>query len=141
MPKSAEVSNIDGIRHSLAHILAAAILEKFPKAKLAIGPTIEHGFYYDFKLPRPVSEEDLADLEKIMRKWIVAGLPMKGRKVTPAEAKKIFKDQPFKLELIKDLVKAKQPLTVYSLGTGPATSYYLQPTSYFFADLCRGGHV
>ncbi len=139
--------SLDDSRHSLAHLLAAALLTKFPKAKLAIGPVIENGFYYDFKLPRSITTEDLAELEKTMRDWIAAGLPMKGKKVTPAEAKKLFKDQPFKLELIKDFAKDKKPLTVYALGSGPKDKYFsslssqLSARSYFFADLCRGGHV
>ncbi|MDP3975252.1 MAG: threonine--tRNA ligase [Candidatus Jorgensenbacteria bacterium] len=123
-----EQNKLDGIRHSLAHLLAAAVLEKYPKTKLAIGPTIEHGFYYDFKFPKAVSVEELKGFEKTMRKLIAQKLPFSGRKVTAAEAKKIFKDQPFKLELIKEFVKDKKPLTVYKTGD-------------IFLDLCRGGHV
>ena len=92
-----KADKLDGIRHSLAHLLAAAVLKKFPKAKLAIGPVIEHGFYYDFKLPRPLTPEDLKEFEKEMRHLVNQKLPFSGKKVTPAEAKKIFKDQPFKL--------------------------------------------
>lgn len=121
-------SDIDHIRHSLAHLLAAAVLEKYPKAKLGIGPTIEHGFYYDIKFPKTVTPEELPEFEKTMRKLIAAKLPFSGRKVTPAEAKKIFKDQPFKLDLIKEFVKEKKGLSVYKTGD-------------IFLDLCRGGHV
>ena len=64
MAKSAPEQNIDHIRHSLAHLLAMAVLKKFPKAQLGIGPTIENGFYYDFKIPRPLSHDDLPELEK-----------------------------------------------------------------------------
>lgn len=123
-----EQNKLDGIRHSLSHLLAAAVLEKYPKAKLGIGPTIEHGFYYDIQFPKAVSPEELKDFEKAMRKFIGAKLPFSGRKVTPAEAKKIFKDQPFKLDLIKEFVKEKKGLTVYKTGE-------------IFLDLCRGGHV
>lgn len=128
-----KADKLDGIRHSLAHLLAAAVLEKFPKAQLAIGPVIEHGFYYDFKLPRPLTPEDLKEFEKEMRHFVNQKLPFSGRKVTPAEAKKIFKNQPFKLELIKEFSSPpaggkKQPLTVYKTGD-------------IFLDLCRGGHV
>ncbi|MEK7090576.1 MAG: threonine--tRNA ligase, partial [Patescibacteria group bacterium] len=63
MAKPAKDSNIDNIRHSLAHLLAMAVLKKFPKAKLGIGPTIENGFYYDFKLPKPIGPEDLKEFE------------------------------------------------------------------------------
>ncbi len=119
---------MDNIRHSLAHLLATAVLKKFPKAKLAIGPVIENGFYYDFKLPRPLTPEDLKEFEKDMHHFVNQKFPFSGRKVTPVEAKKIFKDQPFKLELIKEFTKNKQPLTIYKTGD-------------IFLDLCRGGHV
>jgi threonyl-tRNA synthetase len=120
--------NLENIRHSLAHLLAAVVLEKFPGTKFGIGPTIEDGFYYDFELPRPLKPEDLKDLEKKMRDLIRKKLAFKGKKVSAAEAKKIFKDQPFKLDLIKEFVKEKKGLTVYKTGE-------------VFEDLCRGGHV
>lgn len=130
-------NNIDHIRHSLAHLLAAAVLEKYPKAKLGIGPTIESGFYYDILLANKhksgresarITDVDLPEIEKAMRKFVAQKLPFSGRKVTPAEAKKLFKDQPFKLDLIKEFVKEKKGLTVYKTGD-------------IFLDLCRGGHV
>lgn len=127
MKRGAEL-NIDDVRHSLAHLLAAAVLKKFPKAKLGVGPVIEDGFYYDFKLPRSISDEDLPELEKTMRGLVERGLDFKGKEVKPAEAKKIFKDQPYKLELIDDFVKEKKKLTSYKTGD-------------IFTDLCRGGHV
>lgn len=119
---------IDSVRHSLAHLLAAAVVEKFPKAKLGIGPVIEHGFYYDFKFPGEFSADALPALEKRMRELARAGLPFSGKRVTAAQAKKLFKDQPFKIDLIKDFAKEKKPLTVYKTGD-------------VFTDLCRGGHV
>lgn len=122
------MEKIEAIRHSLAHLLAAAVLEEFPNAKFGIGPTIENGFYYDFLLPRPLTPEDLVKFEKRMRDFIKQGLPVKGKKVTAAQAKKEFKNQPFKLELIKEFVKEKKQLTIYSTGD-------------VFSDLCRGGHV
>ncbi len=124
----AAVSELDGIRHSLAHLLAAAVLKKFPKAKLAIGPVIENGFYNDFKLPRPIGPEDLKEFERTMRELARQNLPFKGMKVTPQKARSMFKDQPFKLELIKEFSKDGKQLTVYSTGD-------------IFTDLCRGGHV
>ena len=101
MAKKPAYEALDPIRHSLAHLLAAAVLKEFPKAKLAIGPTLENGFYYDFKLPRTLTPDDLKKFEKTMRELIRAKLPFVGEKLTPAAAKKIFKDQPFKLELIR----------------------------------------
>ncbi len=124
----AKLEKIEEIRHSLAHLLAAAVLKKFPKAKLGIGPVIENGFYYDFKLPRPLTEADLKELEHTMRALVMEKLPFSGKKITPVAAKKLFKDQPFKLDLIKELQKEKKPLTIYKTGD-------------VFIDLCRGGHV
>ncbi len=120
--------NLDGIRHSLAHLLAAAVLKKFPDAKLAIGPVIENGFYYDFLLPRSLAPEDLKDFEKDMKKMIGGKLPFSGKEVSVAEAKEIFKDQPFKLELIEEFSGEDKTLTTYKTGE-------------VFLDLCRGGHV
>ncbi len=122
------MANIEKMRHSLAHLLAAAVLKKFPKAKLGIGPVIENGFYYDFKLPRSLTAEDLKAFEHTMRALVMQKLPFRGKKLTPSKAKKLFKDQPFKLDLIKEFVKEKKLLTVYETGD-------------VFLDLCRGGHV
>lgn len=130
---------IEHIRHSLAHILATAVLKKYPKAQLGIGPAIETGFYYDIKFTKPISEEDLSDIEKHMRDIIAEGLEMKGEKVTPQKARSLFKDQNFKLDLIKDFVKEKKQLTVYSLVSKTKTST-LNPKP-LFVDLCKGGHV
>ncbi len=130
---------MERVRHSLAHLLAMVVLKKFPKAKLGIGPTIEHGFYYDFKLPKPVSDADLKEFEQMIRELIAAKLNFKGEKVTPAKAKKLFKDQPFKLDLIREFSKEDKELTVY-YTCPPTTSYKLKAKS-CFVDLCRGGHV
>lgn len=123
-----EHASLDGIRHSLAHLLAAAVLKEFPEAKLAIGPTIEHGFYYDFLLPRSLTPEDLKTFEKTMRNLANKHLPFTGKEVSPDEAKKLFAEQPFKLELIDEFSKEDKKLTVYHTGD-------------VFMDLCRGGHV
>ena len=120
-------NSLQSVRHSLAHLLAIAVLKKFPKAKLGIGPTIENGFYYDFKLPRPLRDEELAEIENTMREVIAQNLDFKGEKLTPQKARSVFKEQPFKLDLIKELVKDKKALTGYRTGT--------------FFDLCLGGHV
>ena len=139
------MSNLDNIRHSLAHLLAAAVVKKYPKAKLGIGPVIEDGFYYDFLLPsgKKFSTEDLGGFEKKIRELIKQNLPFSDKKVTVAEAKKLFSDQPFKLDLIKEFSHDKQPLTIYITGTPPAkkpNTYNLTPVTYF-VDLCKGGHV
>src|SRR3989344_1455084 len=106
---SESTKNIDNIRHSLAHLLAAAVLKRFPKAKLGIGPVIENGFYYDFLINADerglqrgltqIKETDLPEIEKEMRRLIRMHLLFTGKKITPAEAKKLFNDQQFKLDL------------------------------------------
>ena len=130
---------LDHIRHSLAHLLAMAVLKKFPKAELGIGPVIEHGFYYDFKLPKAITEDNLKELEQTIRELIAQNLEFSGEEVTAQKAKNIFKGQPFKLDLIKDFVKEKKHLTTYSICPQPIT-YNLKPKT-CFTDLCRGGHV
>jgi threonyl-tRNA synthetase len=119
---------IDNIRHSLAHLLAAAVLKEFPDAKLGIGPTTDTGFYYDFLLPRPITPEDLKGLEKTMRTFVNKKLPFTGREVSAEEARKLFAEQPFKLDLINDFSSEGKTMTVYETGD-------------VFMDLCRGGHV
>jgi threonyl-tRNA synthetase len=87
-------------RHSAAHIMAEAVLEVFPEAKYAIGPPIENGFYYDFDLPRPLTPEDLDALDRLMRQSIAANKPFVRSEASKDEARRIFADQPYKLELI-----------------------------------------
>lgn len=128
MPKEQSAAPLDHIRHSLAHLLAAAVLKEFPDAKLAIGPTIENGFYYDFLLPRSLTPTDLQTFEKTMRSFIDKNLPFTGKEVSAAEARKLFANQPFKLDLIKEFSAENQKLTIYHTGE-------------IFMDLCRGGHV
>ncbi len=117
-------ANIETIRHSASHVLAEAVLKLYPGAKLGIGPAIEDGFYYDFLLPKPITEEDLPAIEKEMRRIIASGAEFVRREVSKDEAKKLFADQSFKLELIEELE-----------GT---ISTYEQDG---FLDLCRGPHV
>jgi threonyl-tRNA synthetase len=127
------------IRHSSAHILAEAMLERFPEAHIAIGPPIEDGFYYDFELPRSPTEEDLQWVENRMKEIIRAGHPFSGREVTPDEALAHFKNQPFKEELIKDLVAGRVDDNGNKIAE-PASkiTFWTQDT---FTDLCRGPHV
>ncbi|PJE64410.1 MAG: threonine--tRNA ligase [Candidatus Ryanbacteria bacterium CG10_big_fil_rev_8_21_14_0_10_43_42] len=120
-------TNIEHIRHSLAHILATAVLEKYPKAELGIGPAIDTGFYYDIKFSKPISEDELPAIEKRMREIINENLPFSSEKITPQKARSLFKNQPFKLDLIKEFTKDKKDLTAYTTGN--------------FVDLCKGGHV
>lgn len=126
--KKTEDKKLDEIRHSLAHLLAAAVLKKFPDAKLGIGPTIENGFYYDFLIPQGLTPEDLKEFEQEMKAMIRMNLLFKGEKVEKEMARKYFKKQPFKLDLIKEFAKEGKQLTVYHTGS-------------VFFDLCRGGHI
>lgn len=131
-------SQLYRIRHSSAHIMAQAVLEMFPSAKIAIGPAIEDGFYYDFDLPRPLTPEDLAAIEKRMRQLIARNFPFTRKEVSANEARNIFADQPYKLELINGLEQGGFDEDGNPLVEKPVISIYTQDT---FTDLCRGPHV
>lgn len=142
MQRRKKNSLIDEKRHSLAHLLAAAVLQKFPGAKLGIGPTIENGFYYDFLLPRSLTPDDLKEFEIIMKELVAKNLEFSGKKVTATEAKKTFKNQPFKLDLIKEFLKGKEPLSIYeTFQPGSGRGSGKKDKKVYFLDLCRGGHV
>ncbi len=126
------------IRHSAAHIMAQAVLEMFPEGKVAIGPPIENGFYYDFDLPRTLTPEDLKAIEKRMRQIIAGKHPFKKTVVSAEEARRIFKDQPYKLELIDGLEEGGYDEYGNPLDEKPEISIYRHDT---FVDLCRGPHV
>src|SRR6202521_3972464 len=87
---------LERYRRSAAHIMAEAVTEVFPEAKIGIGPPIDNGFYYDFELPRPLSTDDLPDIEERMRKRIASNVPFEPSQVSKGEAAKLFKDQPYK---------------------------------------------
>ncbi|KKR26746.1 MAG: Ser-tRNA(Thr) hydrolase, threonyl-tRNA synthetase, threonyl-tRNA synthetase [Candidatus Peregrinibacteria bacterium GW2011_GWE2_39_6] len=128
-------SSIDNMRHSLSHILAQAVLEMFPEAKLGIGPTIEDGFYYDFDLPRTLIPEDLPILEKKMKKIISQSQKFEREEISPEEAIDLLKksNQIYKIELVKDLKQSGEK----------KVSFYLNKAGekIIFADLCKGGHL
>ena len=113
------------MRHSAAHIMAEAVLELFPGTKFAIGPAIEHGFYYDFELPRPLTSDDLDTIDKRMRRTIAADHPFVQRDSSSEEAQRLFAGQPYKLELIEGIEDAS--ISLYEHGE--------------FTDLCEGPHV
>jgi len=126
------------IRHSAAHVMAQAVVEMFPEAKYTIGPPVENGFYYDFDLPRTLTPEDLQKLEKRMRQ-IIAGRHKFERKALSAdEARELFKDQPYKLELIDGLEQGGFDEYGEPLDEKPEISIYVHDS---FTDLCRGPHV
>ncbi len=126
------------IRHSVAHIMAQAVLEMFPNGKIAIGPPIEDGFYYDFDLPRPLTPEDLEKIEQRMREIIRGDYPFIKKVVTAEEARQIFRDQPYKLELIDGLEAGGMDEDGNPLTEKPEISIYAHDK---FVDLCRGPHV
>ncbi len=124
------------MRHSAAHVLAEAVLDLFPGTKLGIGPVIADGFYYDFLLPRPLTPDDLPGIEARMRESIAADHPFELSELAPAEARAalVEQDQPFKVEIVDDLLAA----SVRDGGEAPRTTFYRQGP---FIDLCRGPHV
>jgi threonyl-tRNA synthetase len=128
-----DLNKIERVRHSLSHILAAAVKEKFPRAKLGIGPAINNGFYYDFEL-KGLSEENLSGLEDRMKEMIGKGLKFEKEETTPAKAKKIFADEPYKIELIDELKKEKKPIIIYR-------TFIKGDKKAIFTDLCSGPHI
>jgi threonyl-tRNA synthetase len=100
-------TDIDRMRHSTAHVMAEAVLDLFPDAQLGIGPAIEGGFYYDFRLPRALTPDDLAAIEERMRLSVAANHPFVRRELDPADGRTWFveQDQPFKVEILDDLAK------------------------------------
>ncbi len=150
---------LHNIRHSLAHVLAAAVQEMFPKARMGVGPVIENGFYYDFLLPRPLTPEDLKKLNQRMRELARKKLEFKREEVQPAAAITFFEqhNQPFKVELIKDLQKFgttsadailnsdEQMQRVEGEEKLKGKGSRVESVSLYhtgnFIDLCRGGHV
>ncbi|PKN96322.1 MAG: threonine--tRNA ligase [Chloroflexi bacterium HGW-Chloroflexi-5] len=133
-----EASMLYKVRHSTAHVMAQAVLEKFPTAKIAIGPAIEEGFYYDFDLPRPLTPEDLENLEKRMREIIKSDERFERREVSADEARKIFHDQSYKIELIDGLESGNLDEDGNPTDEKTVISTYTQG---IFTDLCRGPHV
>ncbi len=133
-----EDSELYRIRHSAAHVMAEAVLELFPEAKYTIGPPIENGFYYDFDLPRNLTPEDLEAIEKRMRQIIAGHHDFVRKAVSADEARQIFKDQPYKLELIDGLEKGGADEYGNPLQEKPEISIYQDGP---FVDLCRGPHV
>lgn len=118
--------NLDDVRHSAAHLLAAAVLRLWPDTKITIGPAIDNGFYYDFDFKNPITDADLPKIEKMMAKTLADWNEFTHREVSVKEAQEIYKDNPYKLELIKEISDKGEKITLYKAG--------------YFEDLCRGGH-
>jgi len=136
-PEEYRQSHLYRVRHSAAHLMAAAVLELFPDGQITIGPPVEYGFYYDFDLPRPLTQEDLEKIEARMKELIRQQVDFVYREITPEEGRQLFAGQRYKLELIDDILRrgtdeygeqtAQPQLSTYSSGQ--------------FVDLCRGPHV
>jgi len=122
-----EQENIYKVRHSLSHLLAGAVLSFYPEVKLAIGPAIDTGFYYDFEFTTPIGDKDLGKIEQKMRESLKKWSTFEKKEITTAEAKEMFVNQPYKLELIADIEKEGSKPTIYTSGD--------------FTDLCAGPHV
>lgn len=119
--------NIEHIRHSLAHLLAAAVLKHFPDTNPTLGPAIENGFYYDFEFKNPLKESDLEKIENTMRELLPTWSAFTCEEVSYEKAKEFFAGNKYKLELIEEIKEKGEPITFYTSGD--------------FTDLCRGGHV
>ena len=121
------MQDIEHVRHTLAHLLASAVLEIWPDAKRTIGPAIDNGFYYDFEFSSPISDLDLFKIEERMKQILPSWKKFEHREVNQKEAREFFKDNSYKLELIDEIISKGEKITLYTSGT--------------FTDLCRGGHV
>jgi threonyl-tRNA synthetase len=126
------------LRHSAAHVMAQAVVEKFPEGKVAIGPAIEDGFYYDFDLPRTLTPEDLDEIEVRMKEIIAEDYPFEYREISGEEARELFADQPYKLELIEGILSGGGDEHGQVSDEPPKLSIYQHGP---FIDLCRGPHV
>ncbi|MFA6511305.1 MAG: threonine--tRNA ligase, partial [Candidatus Paceibacterota bacterium] len=118
---------LHNLRHTLAHLLAAAVLEYYPDTKVTLGPPIEDGFYYDFDFSSPISDKDLPKIEQKMRELLKTWKEFTHEEKSAEEAKKYFADNPYKLEIINEIAKKEEKITLYTSGK--------------FTDLCRGGHL
>jgi threonyl-tRNA synthetase len=123
---NANSERLQTVRHSMSHVLAEAVLKLYPGTEFGIGPAIDDGFYYDFRLPKQIGPEDLDAIAKEMRRILGSGREFKRSELSRAEALERFKDQPFKAELVNELPEG-EAISVYDQGE--------------FADLCRGPHV
>ena len=120
-------NNLDNIRHSCAHLLAAAVMELWPDTKRTIGPAIDNGFYCDFEFKNPVTEEDFPKIEERMKQILKTWNGFEKHELTAEEAKKEYPDNAYKIELIEEFTQDGQKVTFYKSGD--------------YWDLCAGGHT
>lgn len=121
-----EPTNLEKKRHTLAHLLASAVLELYPDTLPTIGPAIDNGFYYDFKFDQTISEKDLEAIEQKMRELLPSWTAFSHEEVAAEKARQYFNHNLFKLELITEIINKGESITLYTCGS--------------FTDLCRGGH-
>lgn len=120
--------NLEQLRHSLAHLLAAATLTHYPGAKLTLGPAVDDGFYYDIDFgTTKISADDLPKIQETMRTLLPSWNTVTSKEITKEEALDYFKGNEFKIELINEITDRGEPITLYTMGD--------------FTDLCRGGHI
>ncbi len=124
--------NIEHTRHSLAHLLGAAVMSLYPDAKLTLGPAIEDGFYYDVSFAQNISSDDLPKIEAKMREMLPSWKSVSHREVSKEEALEYYKGNEFKIELINEIAEKGEKITLYTMGPSADSG---------FTDLCRGGHT
>jgi threonyl-tRNA synthetase len=123
-----QTENLTHIRHTLAHLLAAVAVDKYPEAKLTLGPAVDNGFYYDIDFGKTkISDSDLKDFQKAMRKKLSSWTEFSHKEVSADEAREMYKDNLYKTELVNEIEEREEKITLYTVGD--------------FTDLCRGGHV
>lgn len=127
MQNLTQAQALDPLRHTAAHVLAAAVLDLWPEAKLTLGPPVEDGFYYDIEFPTPIAETDLKKIEKQMKKILQKWTEFTHEEVSAEAARQVFANNKYKLELIDEIAERGDKITLYTCGG--------------FTDLCRGGHV
>lgn len=132
---------LETLRHSTAHLMAQAILDLYPGTTFAIGPPIEHGFYYDFDLPdgKTLSNDDLQAIEDRMRELVKADQPFDRHEISVEEARSLFKDEPYKLEIIDKVTSGDAGSDDAGELSGDVVSYYRNSDT--FLDMCTGPHV
>lgn len=123
---SEDQGTLSRMRHSAAHVMAHAVKDLWPEVQIAIGPAIEDGFYYDFDKPEPFTPEDLEKIEARMREIVKQAKPFVYNEVTREQARKLFEDQPYKIEILQEIPDGEK-VSTYTEGD--------------FTDLCRGPHV
>src|SRR5882762_10502219 len=126
MQKQDQKESVANLRHSTAHLLAAAIVELYPGTKRTIGPSIENGFYFDFEFQQPISEKDFPKIEQKMHELVKSWHGFEKHELTKEQALKEFTDNPYKQELIEEFTKNGETVTFYKSGN--------------YWDLCKGGH-